>query len=60
MKFSYVCEHCAKTSTDEEATLEFNFRQKAIFFICPFCKKENIMQIARANSIPLPKTRLVR
>ncbi len=38
-KFTASCAHCDHLESD--ATIEFNFKQRSIFFICPKCKKMN-------------------
>jgi len=58
MKFYCVCGHCGEHSTDE-ATIEFNFRDLAIYFVCSKCKKQNKLDFI-SHSRPLPKSKIIR
>ena len=52
MKIYCVCT-CGEHS-DEEASLEINFRDGIIYFICPKCKKTHKLELKVANK-PLPR-----
>ncbi|MFW6172701.1 MAG: hypothetical protein ACOC5T_03050 [Elusimicrobiota bacterium] len=60
MKTICVCKFCGGHSS-EEASLEFNFRDGKIYYICPDCKKPNIMVMKiKKEAKPLPKIRPMR
>jgi hypothetical protein len=58
MKIYCVCGFCGNHSSDD-LSLEFNFRDSVIYFVCPKCKKENKMEL-KSPPKPLPRTRAVR
>jgi hypothetical protein len=57
MKIYCICE-CGE-HTSEEATIEINFREGTMFFVCPKCKKEQNIQLKPKNQ-PLPRIRTKR
>jgi len=52
MKIYCVCT-CGEHSSDE-ATLEINFRDYTIYFVCPKCKKQYKMEMKKPV-VPLPR-----
>jgi hypothetical protein len=58
MKFYCVCGKCG-SHADEEASIEFNFRDMVVYFVCPTCKKENKMDL-KPKEQPLPKMRTLK
>lgn len=53
-KISVIC-RCGNTDY-EEGTLEINFRDTKIFYVCPKCGRVNIMELSlREDSTPYPK-----
>jgi len=52
MKIYCVCK-CGEHASDE-ATLEINFRDNVIYFVCPKCKKEYKMEM-KPPVEPLPR-----
>jgi len=58
MKIYCVCGFCGSHS-DEQASLEFNFRDMTVYFVCPSCKKENKIEMVKPLS-PLPRTKTMR
>ena len=58
MKFVIVCQHCNNhAKEDDPVTMEINFRDTAIYFLCMNCNKMNKMLMQPAKPT-LPKTRL--
>jgi hypothetical protein len=55
--FICICGHCGKHDA-ENATIEFNFREQKVYYLCSQCKKMNELFFGKQN-IPMPKTRLV-
>ena len=58
MKIYCVCGFCGAHS-GEECSIEFNFRDSAIYFVCPECKKENKVEL-KAPPKALPKIKTMR
>jgi len=58
MKIYCVCSFCGHHSSDD-LTLEFNFRDSVVYFVCPKCKKENKMELKPPQK-PFPKIRTTR
>lgn len=58
-KFYVVCQHCLVHNKDNP-TLEFNFKEQAVFYMCPSCKKQSKMTIKAATAQPLPRAGLAR
>ena len=52
MKIICVCQ-CGEHTTDE-ATIEIHFREGAIRFVCPKCRKEQKLLLKPVNK-PLPR-----
>lgn len=52
-----VCEFCNNHDKDS-ISLEFNFRDKKIYYYCNNCKKMNSLELLTAKNQPLPRTRL--
>lgn len=56
-EFLCVCQYCGEHNR-ERASIEFNFREQAIFHLCQNCKKMNVIRFGKEKPPPLPKTRL--
>jgi len=56
MKIYCVCQHCLAHS-DDNTTIEINFYDGSIYFICQSCKKENRIAL-RPKTERLPRIRL--
>lgn len=55
MKIYCVCD-CGEHS-DEEASLEINFRDNIIYFVCPKCKKQKKIEMkSKPEALPRIKT----
>lgn len=54
MTITVVCSHCGEH--DKDPNLEINFRDGKIYYICPECRKESILNL-KAENKPFPKTR---
>jgi len=59
MKIMVVCGHCFAHNSDN-AMIEYNFRDKKVYYICPSCKKTNTMGHDPGQKPPLPKAKLSR
>ncbi len=57
MKIYCVCK-CGEHTSDE-ATIEINFRDECLYFVCPKCNKENKLML-KAASTPLPRLNIQR
>lgn len=57
MNITVVCFHCRHH--DMDPNLEINFRDGKIYYICPGCKKENVIGL-KAENKPLPRIRGIR
>lgn len=57
-KFYCVCSRCAKHS-DDTTTIEINFMDGKMRYVCPFCRKENEITIEHKPP-KLPKVRTAR
>jgi hypothetical protein len=57
-KFNAVCRFCFHS--EAAAAVEFNFRDEAIYYVCPKCKKPNKMSMKPISAQPYPKARLAR
>lgn len=57
MKIYCVCV-CGEHVSDE-ATMEFNFRDLILYFVCPKCNKENKIEL-KPNMKPLPRMKVQR
>ena len=57
MNITAVCSHCR--NHDKEPNLELNFKDGAIYYVCPECKKESKI-VLKAESKPLPKLRRMK
>jgi hypothetical protein len=56
-KIVAVCGHCRHHDKEgENSTIEFNFRDGKIYYICPECKKESSISLKVENK-PYPKVR---
>lgn len=53
-----VCSKCDNTDKSK-ATIEFNFKEQKIFYICSKCRKQNVIQFG-SNVPPLPRTQVGR
>jgi hypothetical protein len=55
-----ICGHCGNHA-NENTQIEFNFREKKIFFVCNAegCKKMNILDFSH-KPVPYPKSRTGR
>lgn len=58
MRFISVCKHC-REHFSEEATVEFNFAEQKIYFLCPKCKKMNEIDLNPKTYLPYPKPRRI-
>jgi hypothetical protein len=58
-KFICVCAGCGHHES-ENPILEFNFRNKKIYQVCPKCKFHNTMDMSTPMRPKLPKTRTMR
>jgi len=56
MKIYCVCQHCLAHSNDN-TTIEINFHDGSIFFVCPSCKKDNKI-VMQSRPERLPRIRL--
>ena len=54
MNIYCVCT-CGEHSSDE-ASIEINFRDSTIYFVCPKCKKRHEIEL-KPKSTPLPRMR---
>jgi len=54
-----VCGHCGNHD-NANARIEFNFREKKVFYLCSECKKINEIQFGLQTTPPLPKTSIGR
>ena len=59
MKIFCICKFCLESSKDNGA-IEINFREGKIYYVCPFCKKSNEVQMEYKPPMSLPKIRRVR
>ena len=55
MKIYCVC-MCGEHASDE-ASIEINFRNEAIHFVCPKCKRENTLSLKPVGK-PLPRMKV--
>lgn len=55
IKIITVCAFCGEHDSDE-STIEINFRDNILYFVCPKCKKTNTLEL-KPPSINLPKIR---
>jgi transposase-like protein len=53
IKIMTVCKFCGKHDS-EESTIEINFRDQKIYFVCPKCEKTNTIEL-KASLPPLPR-----
>lgn len=51
---SCVCEKCNNRDM-ENASIEFNFREKKVYFLCSKCKYMNEMFFGKDQPPPLPR-----
>jgi hypothetical protein len=58
-KILCVCAHCNEHTSDNVA-LEVNFRELAIFYVCPSCKKMNKMELKPLTKQPYPRAGIMR
>ena len=58
-EFLCVCGFCNHHER-ENATIEFNFRDKKVFFHCPECKNMNEIFFGQKLSAPLPRIGMSR
>lgn len=57
--FIFVCAFCGNHDKTG-ATVEFNFRDQKVFYLCSKCNKMNEIFFGSKPAPPLPKTRLGR
>jgi hypothetical protein len=57
MKITVVCGNCRHH--DSESSLEINFRDGVIYYMCPECNKESKISLKVENK-PFPKSRGIR
>lgn len=54
-----VCSNCLHQ--EPEAVIELSFRDQAIYWNCPKCKQQNILDLSdKSNKNPFPKTKTMR
>lgn len=59
-ELSCICAHCNNRDTTG-ASIEFNFREQKVLYLCGKCKKMNEMLFGREQfAPPLPRTRIGR
>jgi RNase P subunit RPR2 len=51
-----VCGKCQEPTREDHASVEINFNDGHIHFMCPSCKHMNRLQLKKPD-VPLPKTR---
>lgn len=54
MKITVVCEYCREN--DKDPVLELNYKEKKLYYLCPKCKKENVIKL-QPDIQPLPRIR---
>jgi hypothetical protein len=54
-KILAVCGHCR--NHEHNPTIEFNFGDGIIYWLCPSCKSMNKMDLSKMVYTPYPKTR---
>lgn len=54
-----VCGFC-NNHDRQNATIEFNFRDQKVYYLCSKCKKMNNMSFGQAPLPPMPKTTIMR
>lgn len=59
VKVFCVCSFCRKHSK-ENVSLEINFSDQSIFFLCPECKKMNQLVFDNPKLKPYPKGRVIK
>ncbi len=52
-----VCGHCNNHDL-ECATIEFNFKQQAVYYSCSKCGKMNEINFSKPHIPPMPKSRM--
>jgi hypothetical protein len=57
-KFYVVCEHCFHNNS-KNPTVEFNFKEQSIHYVCPECRKRSKMTLKSNTPMPFPKTKLI-
>jgi hypothetical protein len=58
MKIYCICKYCAEPSGDD-ITIEINFSDGNLYYVCPHCKKENKICL-EPKPEPLPRIRTQR
>lgn len=59
MKFMCVCAFCNEHTSDG-VVVEFNFRDQAVYFSCPKCKKLNQLDLSKTKHVPYPRAGMMR
>ncbi len=54
-----ICGYC-NNHDKEYTTMEFNFREQKIIYLCKKCKKMNEIQFGKERIAPLPRVRMGR
>ena len=49
-----VCGHCGNNDT-KNASIEFNFQEQRVIYLCSQCKKENYMPFGKDRPAPYPR-----
>lgn len=49
---------CPCGNHDKSSTIEFNFRDQCVYYLCSKCKKMNKMDFSKPSLPSLPKTRM--
>jgi hypothetical protein len=52
-----ICSYC-NSHEKENISLEINFRDQKIYYLCKQCKKMNLLDFANNKTQPLPRTRI--
>lgn len=55
-RFMAVCEFCF--DHNPAPVMEWNFKDKAVYYLCKNCRKRNTMTIKSNVPMPYPKVRL--
>lgn len=64
MRLALRCKNCRTTwmQSEDDLCLEIDFYDEKIFFVCPHCKYENIMDLhnwkKKQEHSPLPRLRI--
>lgn len=59
LNIAIVCKHCFEHN-NSNVSLEINFRDEMIYYICAKCKKKNQMSFKQQGTQPYPRTKTMR